>query len=60
MLFITVSEEQKWIDLIRGRGFTCETIESAPANVVSQTDSTCNKTHIRSQRYGTDWLAISC
>ena len=28
VLFITVSEEQKWIDLIRDRGFTCETIET--------------------------------
>lgn len=39
VLFITVSEEQKWIDLIRGRGYTCEIIETAHANGVSQTDS---------------------
>ena len=55
VLFITVSEEQKWIDLIRGSGFSCETIESAHANGVFQTDSDCNETHTRSQRYGVDW-----
>ena len=56
VLFITVSEEQKWIDLIRGRGFTCETIETAHANGVSQqTDSNFNETHTRSRHYVVDW-----
>ena len=55
MLFITVSEEQKWIDLIRSRGFTCETIETAHANGVSQTGSNCNETHTRSRYYVVDW-----
>ena len=55
VLFITVSEEQKWIDLIRGRGYTCETIETAHANGVSQTDSDCNETHERSRHYVVDW-----
>ena len=55
VLFITVSEEQKWIDLIRSRGFTCETIETAHANGVSQTGSNCNETHTRSRYYLVDW-----
>lgn len=55
VLFITVSEEQKWIDLIRGRGFSCETIKSAHTSGVSQTDSKCNETNARSQHYVVDW-----
>lgn len=55
VLFITVSEEQKWIDLIRSRGFTCETIETAHANGVSQTGSNCKETHTRSRYYVVDW-----
>ncbi len=55
VLFITVSEEQKWIDLIRGRGFTCETIETAHATGVSLIDSKCNETNARSQHYVVDW-----
>ena len=55
VLFITVSEEQKWIDLIRGRGFACETIESAHADGVTLTDSICNEANTRSQHYVVDW-----
>ena len=60
VFFITVSEEWKWVDLIQGRGFTCETIESVPASGVFQTDSDSNDTHTRSPHYVVDWLAISC
>ena len=55
VLFVTVSEEQKWIDLIRGRGFTCETIETAHSNGVSHTGSNYNETHKRSRYYVVDW-----
>ena len=55
VLFITAGEEQKWIDLMRGRGFTCETIETACADGVSLTDSDCNDTHKRARQYVVDW-----
>ena len=55
VLFITVSEEQKWVDLIRGRGFTCETIETTHASGVSQADSDCNETHERSLHNVVNW-----
>ena len=59
VLFITASEEQKWIDLIRGRGFSCETIEPAHATGVSPTDSGRSETHTRSQHYVVDWCKDS-